>query len=110
MESVTAYIPGTLNGSTITGTYEDTNWQITAGTTTLLVDVGTNAQEIVGVSAVGSGPGGGASITFTCTKQHARGCALMINNTLLGNPGPQPNFNYKSPVYSPVIPVVVQLQ
>ena len=90
--TVSAYIPGTFSNGVIRGTYEDASWQITTGTP-LVVDVGAS-QEPVTVQAVGSGAGG-AMIQFTCQNPHARGCALMIGTTILGNPGPQPGFFFR---------------
>jgi hypothetical protein len=111
--SVTAYIPGTASGGKATGIYEGSAWTIQVGTP-IVVDVGGN-QETVTVTAVGSDPGGGAAISFNCANPHARGCALMISNSLnavptLGNPGPQPGFYFRDPRYTPVIPVVVRTQ
>jgi hypothetical protein len=57
---------------------------------------------------------------------HARGCIMQLNYEYsevdpvtgmslnyvnqLGNPGPQPGFNYKDQRYIPVVPVVVQIK
>jgi hypothetical protein len=118
--TVQCYVPGTVSGNTITGTYEDSPWTITAGQTSLVVDVSasawnannpTSSQEAVTVTGVGTDPNNGSAVvTFTCTKPHARGCALMIGNTMLGNPGPQSGFYFRDPTYTPVIPLVIQTQ
>jgi len=73
-----------------------------------------------------------ATIQFIVSKPHSRGCVIMFNpqfptntllppaatfppptplppSVLLGNPGPQPGFNYKSDRYRGVVPLVVQV-
>jgi hypothetical protein len=120
--TVTCYVPGTVSNGILTGTYEDTPWSINPADPTknkLIMDVSANtanvnnpvtAQEVVTVSSVGTDANGSAFVTFTCTNPHARGCALMIANTLLGNPGPQSGFYFRDPTYTPVIPLVIQTQ
>ena len=95
---VTVWMPGTVSGTSLSGIYENNNWSIVPGTK-LILDVGPK-QETVVVSAVGNGIGG-PYITFTCTLPHNRGCAMMIFNAILGNPGPQPSFYYTNPLYAP---------
>ena len=84
----------------------------------MYIDVGPN-QELAYVKAVnflGAGVGGTISLTLSGKIAHDRGCVIQFDAQTpavlatppspLGNPGPQPQFNFKDPTYLPVVPVV----
>ena len=99
---VTAVIPAvSFDGTVLRGLYDDSVWELRTNDR-LLMDVGVN-QESVPIQVVGFTPGIGALIRLTCGLAHSRGCALMIGNTRLGNPGPQPGFNIRDNRYSSVV-------
>jgi hypothetical protein len=106
-------VPGpgaaTVAVPTVSGSYEGTSFNL-AGTT-LVVDVGDN-QETVTVSAVNTASQNGSpsppNFTATFAKPHAAG--FPISNVVLGNPGPQPKFNYRSKTYAPVVRYFTFLQ
>jgi hypothetical protein len=90
-----------VNVPALGGSYDGIGYLIQAGST-LVLDVGNN-QETVSVLATGTDP-----VTMSprfqvanITKPHANG--FVISNTPIGNPGPQPQFNYKDPRYAPVV-------
>ena len=102
------------------GYYDGQMWALVAGQS-LLVDIGPR-QEMVTVTAVqflGAGTGADIKLQFPGNVQHARGCIMQFDPqppqplnrppSTLGNPGPQPSFNYKDPRYAPVVPVFVQV-
>lgn len=72
-------------------------WTIQVGSQ-LVIDYGTQSQETVSVTAVGAN-------TFTATfrQAHALGASVCVA-VLPGNPGPQPRFNPRDPLYAPVVP------
>jgi hypothetical protein len=100
--------------SSLVGYYEGERWIILSefqpnafNGTQLRIDVG-GQEEVVqvgkaGVVPVANGGDGVPFITVRCNKPHARGAPMMINNTILGNPGPQPNFDYAVAPYSSVV-------
>jgi hypothetical protein len=110
--AVTSPGPGTwMDVSSLSGTYDGTSWSIQQPTvppasfpslgSILVVDVGAN-QEIVEVLSTGTDPTTKQTgFTANFQKTHPNGC--VISNTPIGNPGPQPNFNYKDPRYAPVV-------
>ena len=100
--TVTAMIPAqSFDGTVLRGTYDDAVWELRSNDP-LLIDVGVH-QESVTVQIVNFVPGVGATIRLTCGRPHSRGCPLMIGNTQMGNPGPQPGFNARDPRYSGVV-------
>ena len=107
LSGVTAPGPATITLPTVSGRYEDLPFSIQAGDT-LTIDVGSNQEQIVvtGVNAAAN------SITANFTKTH-QSVGVPITNvggkTMLGNPGPQPGFNFKDLRYTPVLPFVKQL-
>jgi hypothetical protein len=88
-KSVTISVPG------VNGNYDGMNWAINSNDT-VVVDVGQN-QELVKVTVSGAPP----SITATFTKPHAAG--FCISNAILGNPGPQRQFDMRNPAYGGVV-------
>jgi hypothetical protein len=76
------------------GSYEGTNYQINQGMT-LYVDVGPNQEQVQVTATTGN------SFTAQFSKPHAPG--FVVTNALLGNPGPQPQFDYRTPRYAPVV-------
>lgn len=102
--TVTAVIPASsFDGQVVSGNYDDAAWQLRTGDR-LVIDVGAR-QESVPIQIVGYTNGVGARVRFDCQFPHARGCAMMIANTRLGNPGPQPGFSVGDPRYSGVVRV-----
>ena len=116
---------GTLTG--LTGVYDGQLWTLQVGAK-ILLDVG-DRQEIAYVQSLtapantagalsAAAPGVGADITIGPTFpavagqnfkfNHYRGANMQMNYaaTLPGNPGPQPQFNFRDPRYLPVVPVV----
>jgi hypothetical protein len=110
--------------ATITGVYDGQVWSMSAGRS-VYVDIGPN-QETASVTNVSynttQGIGGTMTLQFSGTKsQHPRGCIIQFDaqpppSTLplstapakLGNPGPQPQFNFRDPRYAPVVPFVAR--
>lgn len=86
---------------TLSGKYEDLAFAIKQGDQ-LVIDSGTN-QEPINVTATNPAA---ASITATFTKPHASlgvGITNVGGKTLLGNPGPQPRFDFRNPIYKGVV-------
>ncbi len=99
---VTAIIPAiSYNGTTLRGSYDDSAWELQPNDR-MLVDTGLN-QESVPVQIISFTPGVGAKICMSFNLPHSRGCSMMIANTKLGNPGPQPGFNVRDQRYSGVV-------
>ncbi len=122
-QTVIVRIPATAATSTggLTGIYDGQAWTIANGAQ-ILVDVG-NRQETATVSGAAMQPtitsggviyngGGNITLKFSGTSgfAHSRGCIMQINpgQTLLGNPGPQPQFNFRDPRYGGVVPYVAR--
>lgn len=118
---------------TLEGIYDGQGWSLKTGDT-ILLDTGANEEratvEVPPDAFVPphEGPGRGAKIILHLLGAadgrthiaHARGCIMQLNYyyatpngpavNVLGNPGPQPDFNYKDPRYSTVVPVAVQIK
>jgi hypothetical protein len=79
----------------INGTYEGMPWAVKDGDF-LVMDTGLN-QEVrqVTVDAASS------QITANFTKPH--GARFALSNAMLGNPGPQPRFDMRNPIYQGII-------
>jgi len=100
-------IPATaLTGSgALQGTYDGTTWTITANDE-ILLGFGLDEEERVKVTkVVFHSPATGGDIEFTTVKPHYRGAPMQLNwrKSKLGNPGPQPGFNFKDLRYTPII-------
>jgi hypothetical protein len=86
----------------LAGSYDGIPWVIRPGAR-LILDVGPN-QEVV---TVGPGPfafdprTGLGAFRVILTRPHPDD--VLITNTLLGNPGPQPGFNPRHPSFSAVV-------
>jgi hypothetical protein len=109
-----------MNVPSLSGSYDGVSWNIqgnvaalpapSPASSVLYVDVG-NKQEVLAVLATGTDVNGTPRFqaNFDQTLDalgnlnttHATGC--VISNTPIGNPGPQPNFSYKNPIYAPVV-------
>jgi hypothetical protein len=91
----TIYLPATA------GNYEDMPFNIAVGDQ-LMFDVGSNQEQIT-VTAVSSAT---QTITATLTKSH-QCVGVPITNvggkTMLGNPGPQLDFDPRNPTYRGVV-------
>jgi len=75
-------------------------WTIQPGSL-VVVDSGSPNQEAVTVTAVT----GGAAPTITASfRQYHSAGAIVSVSVLPGNPGPQPRFNPRDPLYAPVVP------
>ncbi len=103
---------GVDSNGNLYGYYDNTYWSLTKGAT-MLLDIGAN-QEIVQVintsyitpNLAGNDLGGGVLQLSPVKNYHSYGCNLQIYNAMQGNPGPQPNFDYRQPNYSAVVPYV----
>lgn len=121
----------------VSGIYDGQHWMIKDGDT-ILLDTGANQEQAtveVASNAFSSGtnnhagPGIGAKIILHLKGgfaggqplAHSRGCVMQLNFmyslpgigpavNVLGNPGPQPDFNYKDLRYSAVVPMAVQIK
>jgi len=96
LSAVTQAGQTTITVPTLSGNYEEATWNIQQGTQ-LVIDSGAN-QEVVtvtGVNAVG--------LQFTATFQNPHPTGFAISNALLGNPGPQPVFDPRNPMYQGVV-------
>jgi hypothetical protein len=96
LSPVTQAGQATITVPTLSGNYEEATWSIQQGTQ-LVVDSGAN-QEVVtvtGVNAVG--------LQFTANFQNPHPTGFAISNALLGNPGPQPVFDPRNPLYQGVV-------
>jgi hypothetical protein len=94
--------PSRSNATTLAGSYDGIPWHIRPGTK-LLIDVGPD-QEVVTVPPgpfVMSPATATGSFRVIVNRPHADG--FLITNTLLGNPGPQPRFDPRSPDFSAVV-------
>jgi hypothetical protein len=86
---------------TVSGMYEDLSFSIKPGDQ-LMIDVGTSQEPItvIGVNVAAS------SITAQFGKAH-QSLGVPITNvggtTQLGNPGPQPRFDFRNPIYKGVV-------
>jgi hypothetical protein len=98
------------NGVTsLIGYYEGERWiiisEFTPGAnngTPLRIDIG-GQEEVVQAGAAGVGPDNVPYIKVLCQKPHPRGALMMINNSILGNPGPQPTFSVDDAKYKAVV-------
>jgi len=113
--SVPVRVPATgYNSATgeLTGFYDGVSWSVKAGDN-VLVDIGARQEKVpvTAVSYAGAGIGGDVTLNFGGAIIHDRGCIIQLRpgKSILGNPGPQPGFNYKDPRYAPVVPFVAQL-
>jgi hypothetical protein len=90
--------PGRSSAQVLAGEYDGVPWRIEPGTP-LVLDVGANQE----VARVQPGPftldprAATGSFQVVVTKTHAAG--FTIANTLLGNPGPQPQFRPRDPLF-----------
>ena len=90
------------DASVLAGEYDGVPWAVRPGTK-LLIDVGPE-QEVVTVEDVpfridrASATG---TFRVRANKPHADG--VVLSNTLLGNPGPQPRFDPRDPKFSAVV-------
>ncbi len=126
---VPATTVNTVNGVlTLEGVYDGQGWSMKTGDM-ILLDTGANEERAVIEVPPGAfthpheGPGRGAKVILhlmgatTSTPPgahvaHTRGCIMQLNYhyatsngpaiNVLGNPGPQPDFNYKDTRYSSV--------
>jgi hypothetical protein len=77
------------------GVSEGTAWSIQVGDT-LVIDVGTGNEERVTVTSVAGGV-----VQANVGGKHQAGATVCT--ALPGNPGPQPQFDYRDPRYAPVV-------
>ena len=110
---VPAQYPATAGTtSKIQGTYDGVLYTIDVGTT-LRLDVGPNQEDVTvqSINMIDQTQGAEITINMPLRRPHARGCIMHLHpdRSTLGNPGPQPGFNYKDPRYAPVVPFVAQL-
>jgi hypothetical protein len=94
--------PRRSNPSSLAGEYDGIRWKIEPGAK-LILDVGPN-QEVVTVLPIFVVDSAAATGTFqvVIAKAHARD--FLITNTFLGNPGAQPRFNPRDPMFSSIVP------
>jgi hypothetical protein len=98
------------NGVTsLIGYYEGERWiiisEFTPGAfdgTPLRIDIG-GQEEVLQAGAAGIGPDNVPYIKVRCQKPHPRGALMMINSSILGNPGPQPTFSVDDAKYKSVV-------
>jgi hypothetical protein len=94
--------PSRSDGTKLAGDYDGIPWDIRPGTR-LILDVGPD-QEVVtalpGTFVLNPATGIG-SFQVVVTRPHTDG--LLITNTLLGNPGPQPRFDPRALASSGVV-------
>ncbi len=119
-------VPATsIQGSGATGTlygnYDGTMWQINPSNAFVTIGYGANAQALT-VTAVNlinspsaANPTGLITVTLPAGRKYYRGEVITLRNpnpvlpaSSLGNPGPQPRFNYNSPLYRAVVPYTEQ--
>jgi hypothetical protein len=98
-----AVAPGTgvlLNMPALSGMYDDYPFAINVNDR-LTIDVGPN-QEVITVTSINPAAN---TLTATFTKRHASGVPLTNAgvSTVMGNPGPQPNFDPRHPDYLSVV-------
>jgi hypothetical protein len=80
-------------GPALTGTYDDIPWTIKPGDL-LNVDVGPLQEKNLLVQAVTPGVAGSPpSMRLTFQKPHTGPLTISPANVVLGNPGPQPNYD-----------------
>jgi hypothetical protein len=84
------------------GTSEGTAWSIQVGDV-LVLDVGTGNEERVNVTSVA----GGVVQVANVNQTHPAGAT--VSTAVPGNPGPQPQFDYRSPRYAPVVKYLAYL-
>jgi hypothetical protein len=89
----------------LSGTYEGLPFNIQANSS-LIVDIGTSNQETVTVTAVNSTAN---PPTFTATFANPHAAGFPITNVILGNPGPQPQFDYRNSPYTAVVKYLAYL-
>ncbi|MEZ6142275.1 MAG: hypothetical protein R3B84_17080 [Zavarzinella sp.] len=122
-----------LNGTSLYGEYDNQPWQLQIGSRVMVdyepqfgfIDgtfstiTGRNPKsETAVVQSVNyNATAGRGEITVQLNQTHHRGCSIIIqrvipagDEVIPGNPGPQKNFNYSSPTYRPVVPVVEQIK
>jgi hypothetical protein len=86
----------TIDVPRINGTYEGMPWSINPGDF-LVADTGLN-QEVIQVTGLNAAP---AQLTANFKKPH--GARFALSNATLGNPGPQPRFDMRNPMYQGII-------
>jgi hypothetical protein len=94
--------PARSNATQLAGEYDGIPWTIRPGAS-LLLDVGPN-QEAVTVEAVPFAINlttGTGAFQVTVTRPHPPD--VLITNTLLGNPGPQPRFAPGDPAFGAIV-------
>ncbi len=107
------------------GLYDGSPWTIQRNDI-LTIDVGLNQEPAQVMAAIyQSGVGGTVTLQLLgpVPLRHSRGCAMLLpdpipdpitglrtRQVLLGNPGPQPGFNYRDKRYSGVVRFVTQVK
>jgi len=108
--------------NSVSGSYDGLGWKVSVGDK-LYVDVGSSQEEVTvtrvfapptanPAPATGSGPFNATANTYrigyNVTGTHRPG--FSIRNLRIGNPGPQPAFDFASPTYGGVVRYTIQTQ
>jgi hypothetical protein len=110
-----------LSGGALYGNYDGIMWEIRPGTSVLTIGYGDNERPLT-VTAVNlinspsaNNPTGIITVTLPADRKYYRGDVITLKNpnpafpvSTLGNPGPQPRFNYNAPLFRAVVPYVEQ--